>query len=1136
MFVHSETPRALLQRMSEALSQIRDPRARHWLVMPKRGRAEYIMRQWADRAGIASHTQEVQLRELIEQAASGAGSRFDFEQLRFAVASALPELGSHRDSPVPKGIPLTPVSAAVLDWATSIARAIDEAIFCRIETERWETGSFLEAVAAHPRVSASLKTHVGCIDPNSFARNTALWMESWVKRGGIPHLWIQIDAGLPMIQLERLNRFLEILSESHADRVHLFALCPSNEYWGDCQLRRRKRQSGGPAEPDPEFHPGGLLWAFGRCSQDLHRQLAECLFAFGDGGEHVTSNPPPNSLLGALQHSCRSAAPPTPDELHALLPNDASLTVHAVRSTLRELENCRDRILQAMHEIPDLRYEEILILLADPKRQAPLVEAGLRTDNTAHHCLPFRLLGFGQAVPSSFAEALSILLRKIRGRLNLEDIQVLLENPLIAARFGFAESTDSGKHLVEWLRDAGFRWGTNPHHRSEHQPIAENRWNLAWAIQRLGLGAVTASAQSSHVFQLPGTQGATVPLDRASGLSVQELAQLARFAAALERARILWTKPDTKPVGEWNAQIKTLIEDFLECSEPGPTQHSTKLTNTMLPALARAAEGAAPELNADGYLRLLDEKLKTIGESGARGPGGICVADLREYAGVPARMILIAGLDSETFPRREERPSWHPLSAARKTGDPSVREADRHAMLLAIIACEERLVLSYQGGSDEDAKERPPSTALADLLQAIDSYVVKPEDVSSTPPHTHILFRHPLNGFSPAAFYPERPASARGHLEGDFNAARSLAGKRGLPAFRGPWAHPLPLEPIQNGTRIPLQTLRTLFSKPLQLFIRRLGAALPSKEDTLAAGDLLDLDGLKKWRIRDDLLTAKLEGSCVDSLKKKFTAAGDIPRGALGDELVEGLLEDTPDAPTPAFTPGDRITRLLQTEVTHPLRPGYRCVIKGELRPGWYQSSTPGTAVYYSASKTSLEKHLMFLLEALLLAADGATDSAINNPHSPEAPADAHCFHFAEARFSNKRPERFTLPEPQLARTFLGALLPLLEAAQSLPLPLWPDSLEKMWKQQQPSAGATPEQIRSALEIGRETWEGNQFSATLPASEAPETQYAFRGCENPFLWTVQSSAIDFLPLPETPIAWRVSAFLHSWKTEAEKAQ
>jgi exodeoxyribonuclease V gamma subunit len=939
-----------------------------------------------------------------------------------------------------------------------------------------------------------------------------------------------------MIQLERLKRFIEILSESHADRVHLFALCPSNEYWGDCQLRRRKRQSGGATEPDPEFHPGGLLWALGRCSQDLHLQLAESLFAFGDGGEHVASSPPRNSLLGALQHSCRSATPPAPDELHALLPTDASLTVHAVRSTLRELENCRDRILQAMHEMPDLRYEEILLLLADPKRQAPLVEAGLRTGNAGHHCLPFRLLGFGEAVPSPFAEALSILLRKIRGRLNLEDLQVLLENPLIAARFGFAGSSNSGKQLVEWLRDAGFRWGANPHHRSEHQPIAENRWNLAWAIQRLGLGAVTASAQCSHVFQLPGTQAAAVPLDRAAGLSVKELAQLAKFAAALERARILWTKPDAKPVGAWNAQIKTLIEDFLECSEPGPTQHSTKLTNTILPAIARAAEGTKSELNADGYLRLLDEKLKTIGESGARGPGGICVADLREYAGVPARMILIAGLDSETFPRREERPSWHPLSANRKTGDPSLREADRHAMLLAIIACEERLVLSYQGGSDEDAKERPPSTVLADLLQAIDSCVAKPEHVSAALPHTHILFRHPLNGFSPAAFHPEQPASARGHLEDDFHAARSLVGKRGLPAFRGPWAHPLPIEPIQNGARIPLQTLRTLLSKPLQLFLRRLGATLPSTEDTPAAGDLLDLDGLQKWRIRDDLLTAKLEGSCTDSLKRKFKVAGEIPRGALGDELVEGLLEDTPDAPTPAFTPGDRITRVLQTNLTHPLRADCRCFMGGELRPGWYQSSTLGTAVYYSASKTSLEKHLLFLLEALLLAADGATEPSISNRHAPWAPAVEHRFQFAEARFSNKRPERFTLPEPQLARTFLAALLPLLEAAQSLPLPLWPDSLDKMWKQQQPSTGATPEQIRNALETAREAWEGNQFSAVLPASEAPETQYAFRGCGNPFLWNTQSSAIDFLPFPETPIAWRVSAFLHSWKAAAEKSQ
>jgi hypothetical protein len=299
---------------------------------------------------------------------------------------------------------------------------------------------------------------------------------------------------------------------------------------------------------------------------------------------------------------------------------------------------------------------------------------------------------------------------------------------------------------------------------------------------------------------------------------------------------------------------------------------------------------------------------------------------------------------------------------------------------------------------------------------------------------------------------------------------------------------------------------------------------------------LLELDGLRKWRIRDELLTAKLEGACIDALKRKFTAAGDIPRGALGDEIVESLLGDTPEAPTPAFKPGDRIACLLQTDVAHPLRADCRCVIEGELRPGWYRSNTTGLAVYYSASKTSLEKQLLFLVEALLLASNAGEEQPINSPHAPATSEGAQLFHAAEARFSGRRPVQITLPAPQPARSLLGALLPLLEAAQSLPLPLWPDSLEKMWKQQPDATGSTPEQIRSALEIGLETWEGNQFSAGLPAAEAPETQYAFRGCENPFLWTTQSHAIDFLPLPETPIAWRVSTFLQGWKAAAERAQ
>jgi hypothetical protein len=331
------------------------------------------MRQWADRAGIASHAQEVTLRELIEQAASGPEPRFDFDQLRLAIASALPDLIDHPDSPIPKNVPLTPISAAVLDWAASLSRALDETMLCRRKHERWEQDCFLSALTSHPAVERALKTHIGSIAADTFDNHARLWILSWAARGGIPHVWIQLDGGLPLIQLERLDQFLSLLMETHADRVHLYAISPSVEYWGESELRRRKRRSEGSPEPHPEHHPGGVLWAFGRCSQDLHRQLSESLFAVGDGGIQVDDREPPDSLLGALHRSCRSAASPSVAELYELHSKDASLTVHASRNTLRELETCRDRILQAMHELPDLRYEDILILLADPKRQAPFI-------------------------------------------------------------------------------------------------------------------------------------------------------------------------------------------------------------------------------------------------------------------------------------------------------------------------------------------------------------------------------------------------------------------------------------------------------------------------------------------------------------------------------------------------------------------------------------------------------------------------------------------------------------------------------------------------------------------------------------------------------------------------------------------
>jgi len=50
-------------------------------------------------------------------------------------------------------------------------------------------------------------------------------------------------------------------------------------------------------------------------------------------------------------------------------------------------------------------------------------------------------------------------------------------------------------------------------HRAEFQNLSEHRWNLFWALQRLGLGAIVSPEQRSEPVSLGGTRYQTVPLN-----------------------------------------------------------------------------------------------------------------------------------------------------------------------------------------------------------------------------------------------------------------------------------------------------------------------------------------------------------------------------------------------------------------------------------------------------------------------------------------------------------------------------------------------------------------------------------------------------------------------------------------------
>jgi exonuclease V gamma subunit len=1092
MFFLAETPKALLDHACERLAGVRDVRARHWLICAGRGRSEYLLQKWAASAGIASHSQEIDLRVLLEQIAATDRPHFDFDRLRLAVCGCLPRVAAAgaEGLPVPRSLPLSPVSASVLSWASTLSKVLDEALQCRDGAARWGDSGFLRTIAEDSEVAAALATHPGMLSEDEFETSIHAWIQGWTAKGGVPHLWIQLDAGLPSLQFRRLLHLLDTLGRAVPGRVHLFALAPSRHFWADLKLRSASRKAG-ILERDPELHPGGLLWAFGRCCQDLQKQLSETLQATGDGGTDLGSEPIKDSLLGRLQASCREAAPIAPGLRTPLAPGDCSLTIHSTHTRMREMEVCRDRILQALEEIEGLRYEDILLLLASPKEQAPFVEAAFQGSSECR--LPFRILGFGQAVPSSFASSLEFFLETLGGRFTLETLQTLLESPLIAEKFGLNQADDEGRMLVTWLGDAQFRWGLTPEHRLQFQDVPENRWNLLWALGRLGLGAVVEEGRRDVPIKLGNFPFETLPLERASGLGLRPLAKLAAFVRRLLEVRDQWNLKPARPVSEWNQIAASIVKTFISTEDSLNGQHATDFANKILPGLQRAGASTIA-LDATAYRRLLSEKLSLLTESTNRGTGGVQIADLRQYAGVPARMILITGLDDGAFPKRDERPDWHPFVKKPQPGDPSLRDADRHALLLALLSCQERLVLCYRGGSDQDAKERPPSTALADLLGVIDQTL--PEGSKGCAPHQQIVFTHPLNGISPKAFCLKNHPQQTGKNAADHRAAAVLAGRKSLDPLKGPWAFALPAEDDFPTT---FQMFRKLLSEPAALLLERLGIRLPEEAAELSSGDLIEFGTLEKWGIKDDLLAAFLEGKDPAAVAKRLSAAGNIPRGKLGESLLlesQLKLAELMDK-LAGIVPLDAAARVVQgirLSLEDPSVPGRTIVVEGIPRPGWYRVPGGSTLLHVSPSgyKSSAEKRkLSLLVESLgivvALGADGAT------------PPNRLNAHFSDDSFEA------SLPCPALALQMLRELLPLLRLARQYALPFWP-GVADFPKWSEPSFG----------------------SDAPPPCLSPATRYAFRGCWDPFEWNADGLP-SWLPEEGKPFATRVGCFIDEWR-------
>ena len=445
--------------------------------------------------------------------------------------------------------------------------------------------------------------------------------------------------------------------------------------------------------------------------------------------------------------------------------------------------------------------------------------------------------------------------------------------------------------LRRWIEGAGARWGIDAADRAVARalPAADDAaWHphgWRFALDRLLLGWGLPDDGQGAGF------GGTVPWDEIEGEDADLLGRVAalceRLFTAVRAVRV------ARPLLAWCAELRAQVDALVwdpDVAADDALLLARQAFGASLDALG--AEGAECQVPLDpAAIRAVLEARFAEPAGASGGVGAVTVAALGGGRVYPARVIALVGLDDLTFPRAR---SVDVLD--RRVGTPAAPDAgaeDRVAVLDALLAAEEHLLITYTGRSPRTNEVLPPATPIALLLDAVEQACGE----------VHVLHEHPLAPFSSPPVCADgsgadpgtrdrRTGYSRGYDRAQQAGARAAAGPRRVaPAFV---TRALPAHDRSNHELRPLalDTLVDALTQPARALIReRLGVRLERLEGEIATEDPLELDALERHGVRAAILAGlaagRDAGTGARTLFERLRGAGHLPHGALGQLAYE---------------------------------------------------------------------------------------------------------------------------------------------------------------------------------------------------------------------------------------------------------
>ncbi|KPK16428.1 MAG: hypothetical protein AMJ62_05420 [Myxococcales bacterium SG8_38] len=832
------------------------PFAKEAIVVPSRGMERWLTLALAERLGIWSNPCFPFPRAVIEQALEDLGfgpseeaEAYDPERLKWTIAQLLldeapSELRGYLGDP--------PDADRALRFASTLAGVFDRYVVYRPDLLKgWAKGKETDWQAA-------------------------LWRRVVVRLG--PHdLSIRIERAVSSLRsspaaelrFERLHlfsletlpplflRFFSALSKTVPTAFYL--LDPSCEYVGDIG----PAQLSLPLRGDVGVHP--FLSSVGLLSRDFQELLLEVDEAVRDRRD-LFEAPSETNLLRSLQSDILAFRSPPADGAQATIEaSDGSISIHACTGPMREAQVLHELIRSALEEDLTLQPEDIVVMTPDLEIYAPVFRAVFGQDEGSR--IPYEVHDRKTREDVSFYDDFLAVLDVLDSRFSVLDLVRLMDAGSMREDFRF--SPEERARLTELLAAAGVRWGIDAEHRAQLDFPAEPLHTWRAGLGRLFLG-FASMPEAMDVFE------GLLPRGAPSLGDAELLARLSRLCEVLFDLQRRTRQP--LDVDSWVRELERLASQVFE-EEDEASRAAAVLREALYTLQDRARRsGYAGRVS----LKALRRELNTLLVQSTPAVGflrkGVTLTELVPLRSVPFRVVCLAGMSEEAFPRGDDRPRFDRTRSAHRPGDRNKRHDDRHSFLQAILCARDRLIVTYSGSVASLRTESNPSPVVWELRETINRYYRHPEGKSLVQPTMH-----PLHAFDQRYF--DGSDLPQGFSERYLGIARTIAG----PTCPRPRIE-IRAEVDEPETTLTVGELASWLWNPLRAFTDKV---LRARFDASAlyepTGALTKLGALDASRVGNGALRWGLGG---DALEAYLEAAPEFPDGSWGRLEREGLARE----------------------------------------------------------------------------------------------------------------------------------------------------------------------------------------------------------------------------------------------------